>query len=58
MEKYIGKQGTNAVKIPAFEVPSPIAAVSSRLASVQLSESMPWLSSTGQLCGGEGAASV
>ena len=41
MEKNIGRQGTKAVKTPFGEAPSPIAAVSHKLANVQFSESMP-----------------
>ena len=41
VEKNIGKHGTRAVKTPFGEGPSPIAAVSNKLASVQFRESMP-----------------
>ena len=43
VEKNMGKQGTNAVNTPFFDGPSPIVAVSQRLARVQFKESMPWL---------------
>lgn len=43
VEKNMGRHGTMAVKAPVLVEPSPIAAVSSRLPSVQLSESIPWL---------------
>jgi len=46
VEKNMGRHGMRAVKIPAFDVPSPIAAVSHKLASVQLSESIPWSKSS------------
>ena len=39
----MGNTGTRAVKAPMLEVPYPTAAVSSRLASVQFNESIPWL---------------
>ena len=41
VEKNMARQGHKAVNMPAFDVPKPMAAVSSRLASVQLRESMP-----------------
>ncbi len=40
----MGRHGIIAVKAPVFDGPRPMAAVSSRLASVQFNESMPWLS--------------
>jgi hypothetical protein len=42
VEKNIGRHGIRAVKIPDLDVPSPIAAVSHKLARVQFRESMPW----------------
>lgn len=42
----MGRHGIRAVKTPEGEVPSPIAAVSSKLARVQFSESMPWSKSS------------
>ena len=39
----MGKQGISAVKTPLGEGPKAKAAVSHKLASVQFSESMPWL---------------
>ena len=39
----MGRTGIRAVKTPLGVHPRPIAAVSHRLARVQLSESMPWL---------------
>src|SRR4051812_45060025 len=42
----MGRQGQRAVKTPAGEVPRPIAAVSSKLARVQLRESIPWSKSS------------
>jgi hypothetical protein len=47
VEKNIGRHGTSAVKAPVLDGPRPIAAVSHRLASVQFSESMPWLNQKG-----------
>lgn len=41
VEKYMARQGMMAVKMPAVEVPKPMAATSSRLARVQLRESIP-----------------
>jgi len=42
----MGRQGTRAVNMADFEFPSPMAAVSRRLASVQFRESMPWSKSS------------
>lgn len=42
----MGRQGHSAVKTPALVVPRPMAAVSSKLASVQLRLSMPWSKSS------------
>ena len=42
----MGSTGTRAVKAPILVEPYPTAAVSKRLASVQLRESMPWLHSS------------
>jgi hypothetical protein len=39
----MGRTGISAVKAPILVEPYPTAAVSNRLASVQLRESMPWL---------------
>ena len=39
----MGRQGISAVKTPFGVGPSPMAAVSHKLASVQFRESMPWL---------------
>ena len=39
----MGRQGTRAVNTPFGVEPSPMAAVSHKLASVQFKESMPWL---------------
>lgn len=41
VEKNIARHGTSAVNAPVFVGPTPMAAVSHRLASVQLRESMP-----------------
>lgn len=43
VERNMGRTGTRAVKAPILVEPYPTAAVSRRLASVQLRESMPWL---------------
>jgi hypothetical protein len=43
VEKNMGSTGISAVKAPILVEPYPTAAVSKRLASVQLRESMPWL---------------
>lgn len=40
----MGSTGTSAVKAPILVEPYPRAAVSKRLARVQLRESIPWLS--------------
>lgn len=42
----MARQGQRAVKTPDLEVPSAMAAVSSRLARVQFKESMPWSNSS------------
>lgn len=42
----MARQGQRAVKMPAFDVPKPMAAVSSKLARVQLRESIPWSNSS------------
>jgi hypothetical protein len=39
----MGSTGMSAVNAPILPLPYPTAAVSSRLANVQFSESMPWL---------------
>jgi hypothetical protein len=39
----MGRHGISAVKAPVFEAPNIMAAVSRRLARVQLRESIPWL---------------
>lgn len=46
VENHMGKHGTSAVKTPAGVVPRPMAAVSRRLARVQLRESIPWSKSS------------
>lgn len=41
VEKNMGRHGIIAVKAPTFVGPNPMAAVSSKLARVQLRESIP-----------------
>lgn len=43
VEKYIARHGTRAVYAPSCVDPKPMAAVLSKLAIVQFSESIPWL---------------
>jgi hypothetical protein len=43
VDRNMGSTGTRAVKAPILVEPYPTAAVSKRLASVQLRESIPWL---------------
>jgi len=39
----MGKHGQSAIRAPSLVEPAPVATVCRRLASVQFSESIPWL---------------